>query len=301
MSEINTITTEAAAIAALAREAESGKAILLTVDHPSSGKLLHKDHRLISTEVYQATPIRMRTHVKVDTPPDLYAYVKRLGPKGSAQNFTAVFAHRNSLTITAILDYPSAASETGWASHRCSCTLERSQQVLEWLGKAGAWMDQETMAEFLDLNLNDIQSPTPSDVLSFVEKLTCTRKETFSSAVNQTTGEVQFSWAKENQQHESIKMVTEFKLAIPIWHRSTPILIGAKLHHRIREEGGKAKLYFRFKLEHLDRIEDKLWNELLHDATGTWATLKDHAACYEGQAPEPQQPISAPILEASRG
>lgn len=301
MSEINTVTTEAAAIAALAREAVSGKDSILNLNHPAAGQLIHKDHRLISTEVYQPTPLRMRTHVKVDTPPDLYAYVKRLGHNKSETTLPAIFAHRNTLTITAILDYPRSPGDTGWANHRCSCTLLRSQQVLEWLGKAGAWMDQESMAEFLDLNLNDIQSPTPSDVLSFVEKLTCTRRETFSSAVNQTTGEVQFSWAKENQQQESIKMVTEFKLAIPIWHRSTPILIGAKLHHRIREEGGKAKLFFRFKLEHLDRIEDKLWNELLHDATGTFATLKDHAACYEGQAPEPQRPISEPILEASRG
>jgi uncharacterized protein YfdQ (DUF2303 family) len=244
---------------------------------------------LHSLERTNANPSRFQARVILTTLADHIAYIKaqRGGDVNGDQN-TVLFADRNQLRFHTILDYHEQETPS-WLDHSLTTTLALSKQLQTWITKAGAWMPQEQFAEFLDENLGDIQEPTPATVLDFVECLTCTRKEAFRSAMNQTTGEVQFVWEKTNATDERTSIVRDFTLGIPVWHRGDPFAIKARLQHRIKEnEGGKAGVHFRFKLEQIDRIQDKLWDEAIALLR---TELADHTTIYEGTAPSAPEPI----------
>ncbi len=241
---------------------------------------------LTSLERANDHPIRTQARVVLTTLADHIAYIKAQRDKSGDQN-TVLFADRNGLRFHTILDYHEREAPS-WLDHTLTTTLALSKQLQTWITKAGVWMPQEQFAEFLDENLGDIQEPTPATVLDFVECLQCTRKEAFRSALNQTTGEVQFVWEKTNATDERTSIVRDFTLGIPVWHRGDPFAIKARLQHRIKETDGKAGVNFRFKLEHLDRIQDTLWEEAI---TKLRTELADEATIYEGTAPTAPEPI----------
>ena len=269
--------TEAETIARLAAEAVAGSLLEST---PAPILLTPETTKITSLEKLQPYPLRTQANTKLATQKDFVAYLKehRICP--------AIFADRKALKLHAIMDYHSSTPQ--WLDHQATLVYERSQQLTTWVSKANQFMSQEAFAEFLDENLNDIQTPTPASVLDFVECLQCTRKETFRSAVKQTTGEMSFIWTKENQSQESTSILEEFTLGIPVWHRGEAIAIGARLYHRISEVEGKAKLTFKYRLEHLERIIDKLWDEQLEALR---ADLLEICPVYEGTAPQQPQPL----------
>jgi uncharacterized protein YfdQ (DUF2303 family) len=279
-----TTYTEATAIARIAqlateptRFSENGIPIVALAE----GLTLH------SLEKINDTPSRTKASVALATIADHIAYIKAQRDDSGSQN-TVLFADRHQLRFHTILDYHDRETPS-WLEHSLTTTLALSKQLQTWITKAGVWMPQEQFAEFLDENLGDIQDPTPATVLDFVECLTCTRKEAFRSAMNQTTGEVQFVWEKSNSTDERTSIVRDFTLGIPVWHRGDAFAIKARLHHRIKEnDGGKAGVNFRFKLEQIDRIQDKLWDEAIARLR---TELDDHATIYEGTAPSAPSPL----------
>lgn len=273
---------EASVIAKLAAHAVDPKRIYendIPIFAVSDGVTLH------SLERTNASPSRTQAHVVLTTLTDHIAYIKAQQDE-SSQN-TVLFADRHQLRFHTILDYHQQDTPR-WLDHTLTTMLALSKQLQTWLTKAGTWMPQEQFAEFLDENLGDIQEPTPTTVLDFVECLQCTRNEKFRSALNQTTGEVQFVWEKANSTEDRTNIVRDFTLGIPVWHRGDNIAIKARLQHRIKETEGKAGVNFRFKLEHLERIQDTLWEEAI---TKLRTELADHATIYEGTAPSAPEPI----------
>jgi len=278
-----TYTTEAAVIADITEAA-------LTPDiinsHGISILCTSPRQKIISLEHLLDQPKRTKAQVSLTT---LAAHVEYIKAQRYTDANTVLFANRESLKFHTLLAYHETHTPN-WLDHSLTTTLTLSKQLQTWITKAGVWMPQEQFAEFLDENLNDITNPTPASVLDFVECLQCTRKESFRSALNQTTGEVQFMWEKANSTEERTTIVREFSLGIPVWHRGEPVKIAARLQHRIKEqEGGKAGVNFRFKLEHIDRIQDTLWDEAL---TKLRTDLKDEATIYEGTAPTAPQPLA---------
>lgn len=274
---MDTLKNEAETIAQLAAEAVAGSLIEST---PAPMLLTPETIKATSLEKWMAHPLRTQANTKLATQQDFVAYLKKhcVSP--------AIFADRKALKFHAIMAYHNDVPE--WLDHQATLVHERSQQLSTWVAKANVYMSQEAFAEFLDENLNDIMTPTPASVLDFVECLQCTRKETFRSAIKQTTGETSFVWTKENQAQESASILEDFTLGIPVWHRGEAIAIGARLYHRISEVEGKAKLTFKYRLEHLERIIDKLWDEQI---AALRTELADICPVYEGNAPQPPQPI----------
>ena len=283
--ETNTPTPENEVIARLAAQAAAGHR--LEVNGTPLLILPEADGRssVRSLDALQPHPTSIRGTVTLATLKDHMDYLRNMD--GGMP--IVMFADRARLRFHSILDYHES-SEASWLQHRATTVLRPSDQLATWLTKAGVWQPQEQFAEFLDENLNDIVTPTPATVLDFVECLQCTRKESFRSAMNQTTGEVQFVWEKTNATDEKTSIVKDFTLGIPIWHRGEAISVQARLQHRIKDgENGKAAVHFRFKLEHIDRIQDKLWEEAL---TNLRRELVDLVTIYEGTEPEAPKPLS---------
>lgn len=278
-------TTNAAVVAYLAAQAvipktieQNGVPILVL-----PGNLKHH-----SLEQLLDNPHRTKAAVQMYNTVDLCAYIKQQVKEDSSQN-PVLFADRKTHTLVAFLDYHKR-DVAAWLDHKVTVKLEQSSQLQKWLAKNNQFMPQDRFAEFLDENLNDIQTPTPTEVLNFVEVLECTRKETFRSAIRQTTGEIEFKWSKENQNQDSAKIIEKFTLGIPLFLRGEPIAIHAKLFHRISEaEGQKAQLTFKYRLDNLDRIMDSLWDEML---TAVKTSLAEICTVYEGLPPAVPTPVS---------
>lgn len=277
---LSDLSTEAAVIATLAAAAKAGH-IHEIHDVPV---MVLPDGSLRSLEVLRDMPRRPIVRAELATVPDLLRYLEE---QTGQEMSPAVFADRDRLRITAFVDYhqPGAGS---WLDHSATVQLKLSTAYGTWMNKAGTWMTQAAMAEFLEDNLADIASPSHTDVLDFVSKLEATRRETFKSAINQTTGEVAFVWTKENAGTESARIISEFTLGIPFWQRGEAIAVAARLQHSIKEVDGKATLSFRFKLQNPEQIKDKLWAEML-DALRLG--LAEDAVLFEGVPPEIPVPV----------
>lgn len=283
--ETNTPTPENEVIARLSRQAAAGHR--LEVNGTPLLILPEADGRssVRSLDILEANPTSIRGTVTLATLADHIDYLKNMNNASAI----VMFADRARLRFHSILDYH-RSNQASWLQHRATTVLHPSDQLQTWLTKAGVWQAQEQFAEFLDENLNDIITPTPATVLDFVECLQCTRRESFRSAINQTTGEVQFVWEKANATDEKTSIVKDFTLGIPIWHRGEAISVQARLQHRIKDgDNGKAGVHFRFKLEHIERIQDKLWEEALNSVRNQLAGV---ATIYEGTEPEAPKPLS---------
>lgn len=275
--------SEAATIAELTAKAVAGHIhTACDVDF-----VVKPDGTFVSLEALRSHPVRTGARVKLDTIPALLTYLRDQRYK---ENKPVVFADRGKLTFTAFLDYHQPAAPS-WLDHAVFVALELSKEYSTWMNSAGKWMTQAAMAEFLDENLTDISSPPQAEVLSFVERLEATRKEVFKSAINQVTGESSFTYSKENEGNQTIKIVSDFKLGIPFFHRGEPIEVPAKLQHAIREVDGKGSLSFRFKVQHPERIKDTLWNEMLICLRAELAAMSPAVPLFEGAPPEKPTPV----------
>lgn len=266
--------TDAAVLAHAAATAAGGKL------HQEGGLppiLIAPDGKALSLEHLLEVPTRHRRTVQLESLQSFLAYVQAHAEVSQPEQ---VFLCRERLRMEAIFDGQE------WREDRAVFDLRTSKELATWTGKAGTWMPQAAFAEFLEDNLQDIANPTHTDVLGFVEKLEATRKETFKSAINQTTGETSFTWSRENSGTESARILSGFTLGIPFWHRGERISVTARLQHSIKEVDGRGVLSFRFKLENPEQIKDKLWDEALETVRGTL-----QGEIYEGSAPPPQEAL----------
>lgn len=279
------LQSEAAAIATLAEKAAAGRVHEIN-DVPF---IVLPGGQMVSLESLLEYPCRTKAKVSLDTIAALLDYLR---DQRTAKDHPAVFANRSTCTFTAFMDYHSDGSGR-WLDHSASVALKVSKEYETWVSAAGRWKSQGEMAEFLDDNLADIHTPTPAEVLTFVEKLEATRKETFKSAINQTTGEVAYTYSKENQAgNEKLVILSEFTLGIPFFHRGDRIQVKAKLQHSIREgNDGRAVLQFRFKVQNPDQIKDKLWDEMLAALRLALAEMTPPVPLFEGAAPSAPEPV----------
>lgn len=279
------LQSEAAAIAVLAENAAAGRVHEIN-DVPL---IVLPGGQMVSLESLQDYPCRAKAKVSLDTIAALLDYLR---DQRAATHHPVVFANRSTCTFTAFVDYHSDGSGR-WLDHSAAVALKVSKEYETWVNSTGRWKSQVEMAEFLDDNLADIHTPTPADVLTFVEKLEATRKETFKSAINQATGEVAYTYSKENQSgNEKLVILSEFTLGIPFFHRGAPIQVKAKLQHSIREgNDGKAVLQFRFKVQNPEQIKDKLWDEMLAALRLALAEMTPPVPLFEGAAPSAPEPV----------
>lgn len=285
--DLNEFPTEAAVTATLAQQAhtqilepEEGPQFLAHVN-PQGGISLQ------SLERYEDNPRRAKAQVQLHNLDNLVAYLAGIL---TAKDHPVIFADATTLTFTAFPSYHQPGLPS-WLDHVITVKRHLSRQLKTWKDKAGKRMTQEEFALFLDANLGDIHEPVGAEVLSFAEKLEATRMETFKSAVNSGTGEVSFTWNTERSGDSSAKLITDFKLRLPVFDQGELVEISAKIYHRIPE----GKLTFWFDLRHLDHIIETIWKDEVQALRVRLAEHEDvpvsSAALYEGTPPAQPQPL----------
>lgn len=290
----NVKTTEAAVVADLATAAtapaqisiklEGTTALVPAISVPERTTVHSLEHLL-------PKPLRQRGTTRFLTLKDLHRFMAdQIGPKNSARRQESglepiVFANKDTLTFTAILNAPNGVTNA-WMDYRATVQLKKTRQLTIWQEKNKKRMTQEEFALFLEEYLQDIVAPNSADVLHFAETLEATKTEVFKSSIKTSTGETKLAYSSERQGEQSTELIENFELGIPLFDGGDPYKITVRLFHRVNEQ----KLTFWFELRHIDYILDQAWDS---EVTFMQSALSELADVYEGVPPEPISVIGA--------
>lgn len=262
--------SEAAAIIAVAREAETNKApSVITIG--SRKQLVLPNGTIINLERFEDTPRRQRSIVDLYETASFINYLNSYKLTGR----TTVFGKATELGggFTAIIDgheevirkepdpdkpetTPPVLAETvgvaGWGEHRVSLKLETTPEWARWVANNAKFMSQEAFAEFIEDNLNDINTPDGATILEMSQGLQGTKSVNFKSGKNLKDGAIKFEYVETvlvqnttNQRNDSFTVPDKFQLLIVPFVGANGVFVEARLRFRIGQDG---KLTFAYIL-----------------------------------------------------
>lgn len=246
--------SEAAAIIAVAREAEANKAPKeITIG--SRKQLQLPSGAIVNLERYEDTPRRHRATVELYETASFIHYLNRHKLAGR----TIVFGKATELGggFNAIIDghgeVDTAVKDvSGWGDHRVSLKLETTPEWGRWVGNNAKFMSQEAFAEFIEDNLNDIHTPDGATLLEIAQGLQGTKHVNFKSGKNLKDGAIKFEYVEQiqvagttNQRTDSFQVPDKFTLAVVPFVGANGVYIDARLRFRIGQDG---KLTFAYIL-----------------------------------------------------
>jgi uncharacterized protein YfdQ (DUF2303 family) len=160
--------------------------------------------------------------------------------------------------IKAHLCYHLDANTPSWNQHLATLTFRYDAMFEKWQKLNGVWMSQMDFAEYLEMNALGITMPKAAQVIEVARKLQACRKVLFSSGVQTTNGDVQFTYNEQTQAgagpRGTIEVPERIEFVCPVFWKSAPVVFEAKLFWRITPEDNKLKFMLRIR-EMADAIE----------------------------------------------
>ncbi len=163
------MTTEAEAVAELARQAKLEGHTVVTLD---DREFLIVPAGFASQDVTPAhklaihVPDHIRQSVMLQTTDSLVEYCNLY--KGEN---TLLFADIASNTIACQIDYHQPNSEAAFVAHRATLALNHSTEWLDWSRISGKLMEQLDFARFIEENVADVRAPTGADLLECIRDI----------------------------------------------------------------------------------------------------------------------------------
>lgn len=164
-----------------------------------------------------------------------------------------VYADRDRLTITAVLDAHSA-DHPAWQEHRLTLALRHSKAWAAWAAFDGKLVEQEAFAEHLEDNRVDIAAPPAADMLEIAQSIQASTKAEFKSAKILASGARTLQYAEDVNARAGatgeLTIPAGFVLRLPVFDGATfADEVTARFRYRI--SSGKLLLGYR-----LDRPAD---------------------------------------------
>lgn len=253
--------TNAAAIIAIAREAEANK----KPDRQKIGDLevlVMTNGMVIPLEKYADAPRRKRASVALHEAASFIDYVNR----HKLADMTHVFGSANEQGggFTAIIDYHEAERDgqtlTGWGEHTCTLSLETTPEWKRWIGNNGKLLTQEQFAEFIEENQTDIVSPYAGDVIDVVQLLQGKKTVNFRAGKNLKNGSIQLEYVEAievngtaSRRDDVLSVPDKIRLGIIPFVGAFGVEIEARVRFRIGDGG---KLSFAYVLNQPWKVID---------------------------------------------
>lgn len=202
-------------------------------------------------ELLDPTPTSRRGDIRVATPEALVTYAGRhLDPHA-----TTLWAEIDHGRITVILnDHGDLEGKPGWGDHRVALAMTRSPEWVAWSKLAGQWVDQTSLAEFLEEHLLEVSEPDGSTLLEVAQTFHATTNATFKSSQQLHSGEQRLVYEEDVQasagrsQHTEIP--TDLILTLRPWLGVDPVDVKAKFRFRVRS----GELALGVKLLYADEV-----------------------------------------------
>lgn len=175
--------------------------------------------------------------------------------KHSRPEVSEVYADRDALKVTAVLDAHGAAdTATGWAQHRLVLALKYSTAFVAWKTHNGRDMAQEEFAEFLEDNRADIFAPAAAEMLEVAQSIQAATKVDWSSGFRLADGQRRMAYTETTESRSGTKgelaIPAEIVLHLPIFDGATTAdQLVARFRHRL--QNGQLRLSYK-----LDRPDD---------------------------------------------
>ncbi len=139
--------------------------------------------------------------------------------------------------ITGVLD--AQADGPTWERHRVQLQLILSPEWRVWVSNSGAWMDQETFAEFLEAHRTQIVDPVAADILEVAQSLQAKTSVDFKSGYRTKDGQralvyTETTTAKAGQKGE-LEIPDHIVLKLRVYRGELPVEVVARFRYRILE------------------------------------------------------------------
>jgi len=261
MSDVDKAITEAAAIAALAREGAVVAHYPFDPHDQDADSLytlvLGTGQRVESVDLEQRrfAPRDKRGTVQVHTPDALITYARRHIDKDT----TTIWADVDGALITVVLNDHGVAladgsDDPGWADHRASLALRRSPEWDAWTALDGKGLSQTALAEFLEEHVQDVAAPDGATLLEVTRTFHASSSGRFKRAENLHSGDVELVYEQTTEATAGTSKTStvprEFTVALRPYLGHDRVLIRGRFSYRIKD----GTLILGFRLLNLDDI-----------------------------------------------
>lgn len=206
-------------------------------------------HRIdLTGDEYRDRPRRKRGRTIVRDVASFAAYWR----KHAADDISEVYADRDSLTVTAVLD-AHGEDIPGWAEHRLVLQLQHTNAWHAWASASGREMGQEDFANFLEDNRADIMRPAAAEMLEVAQSIQAVTKVDFAAGHRLVDGQRRIAYTETVESRAGSKgelaIPAEIELGLFVFKGAAVAdSVTARFRHRIN--GGALRLMFK-----LDRPE----------------------------------------------
>lgn len=226
----------------------------------------HQVLQEVDLEVLDLTPSSKRGNIEVATPDALTTYASRHLDVDAATLWAEIDHGR----ITVIFNdhHGAPGHHPGWADHRVTLRMARSPEWKAWTDLAGGWVDQLTLAEFLEEHLLEVEWPDGSTLLEVAQTFHATTNATFKSARQLHSGEQQLVYDEDVKatagRAQQTDIPTDLTLRLRPWLGVDPVAVAGKFRFRVRN----GELNLGVKLLYADELS----RQAVEDAAAGIAT-----------------------------
>jgi len=234
---------------------------LVTLDESSHHKVVYSSkHGLQTVDLapYQAHPAHKSGHVKVFDAVSFSTFLE----ENAVPDRTTIYIDRDPQkpAVVAVID-GNGKGGPGYGRFRASIAFRPMPQWVKWCAIDGKFMPQETFAEFVEDNLEDIVDPPGAEMLEIVTSFQATRSLDFKSAVRLSNGQVQFIHLETTDavvKSGEIKCPETFNIGISPFFGVTAFKIQARFRYRINDR----KLSLGFKLQRPEGVMEQVMDDI---------------------------------------
>jgi uncharacterized protein YfdQ (DUF2303 family) len=285
MTELQDVSTEAAAITAIARDSQRYG---LTINPDGTQLRLHAnimgpdEHLDVAAyERFYPVPWRMRGNIAVDDVASLVALLTAEEDLGRV----VIIADQEQSRVTAIVNFE------GWRDHRIILDLKASDQFVRWSNYDGKLVNQVDFAELIEERIADIVTPSAADMLELTRTFSATTNVEFESGVLRTSGEVRFRYLERIEasagQARDLKVPEKFTVRMPVWRGGTPVEMAASLRYRVSRGG----LVLGYKLDQREDVYRAAFDGVRQDLAKALPADGDKYTVVNGRAPYAIDPM----------
>lgn len=216
--------------------------------------ILGADGRLHTVEHLLDEPLRIQATPQFPDLASFCAYVNRY-----KNALTTIFANRDGAKLTAWIDYH-GNDVPSRETHSATLNLKVSEEWKAWLGKDGVAQTVDAFAAWIEAREIDILSPSSASILEAARDLKLSRDGSYERKVNETNGSMHFVWKENIEEKGTVKLATEWTVALRPYEHCDPVPVKAKIQYRLGDGG---KITFAFKLQRPDLVVEAAFGQIV--------------------------------------
>jgi hypothetical protein len=250
------------------------------------GVIIPAGHKLeMIAPITPVLPGRVAATVLVHDQASFIAYINRYKTEATQLFAEPGFLSGGSAKMQAILDYHRAATngemkdkdnkkvtQANHTAHVANFVPRYSDAWMRWQAASKQPMEQAELAEFIEENRADIDTPSAAEMLDIVRSFKVKKDTEYDSVTYQPDGGVKLHYSEKVQQQGSTVFPEKLHIGIPVYFRGDAFKIG--VFTRFKLGGGKLK--FQLKLDRDDLVEDVAFGDMIakvSEAVGIGAYL----------------------------